>query len=483
MMSRKNTFFASFVQSLRPLRLKEFGLNRNVRHRFPLTGYSKITTITRSNTTQSDCRHHNVLMYRIPLILLLFPTLVLAQEAATFVPPPPAETLAANSLVTGSAAAVIDAPAPLNTHFVIASRDSILGDRIARVSAITEQVPQDHGQIGRSYDITPYTKERKLPTGSPPPEQVLVDWILRKTGAHTWHTGPFSILHANSEELHVYHTREQQLIVADIVDRFVCPQLWDEACTLRIVSTSRPDWLNRGHSSMRPVRIATQGVQGWIMEKSAAQNLLQELSRRSDFRELIPPQPYIAHGIQHNVAVTRQRQYLRDVQPNSTVPHGFAEDRETIHEGIGLAITPLAMLDGQHMAATIKLDVVQIERMLSTMIEVATTANSRQRVHIESPQLASFKLDEVVAFPKNMVLLLDLGTVPLPNTADEDSRNVLTEIARGLNPARRGNVLMFIGTTSDGATPALSATPATPAPAPPVRTARPLESPYWQGLR
>jgi len=442
---------------------------------FPLTGYLKITTITRMS-----CRPSNVAMYRISFVLLLCPTLLLAQEAATFVPPP-AETLAANSLVTDNAAAVIDAPAPLNTHFVIASRDSILGDRIARVSAITEQVPQDHGQIGRSYDITPYTKERRLPTGSPPPEQVLVDWILRKTGTNTWHTGPFGILHANSEKLHVYHTKEQQLIVADIVDRFVCPQLWDEACTLRIVSISRPDWLSRGHSWMRPVNIATQGVQGWIMEQSAAQNLLQELSRRSDFRELIPPQPHIAHGIQHNVVVTRQRQYLRDVQPNSTVPHGFAEDRETINEGLGLSITPLAMLDGQHMAAAIKLDVVQIERMLSAMIEVATATNSRQRVHIESPQLASFKLDEVVVFPKNMVLLLDLGTVPLPNTADEDSRNVITEIARGLNPARRGNVLMFIGTTSGGAVPAASATPATPAP--PVRTARPLESPYWQGLR
>jgi len=28
----KNRFFASFAQSLRPLRLKEFGLNRKVRH-------------------------------------------------------------------------------------------------------------------------------------------------------------------------------------------------------------------------------------------------------------------------------------------------------------------------------------------------------------------------------------------------------------------------------------------------------------------
>jgi hypothetical protein len=89
-------------------------------------------------------------------------------------------------------------------------------------------------------------------------------------------------------------------------------------------------------------------------------------------------------------------------------------------------------------------------------------------------------LDEIVRFPKNMVLLLDLGTVPLPNTADDNSRNVLEEIARGINPARRGNVLIFIESTSGGTAPAVSSSPAT---ALPVRAARNFESPYWQGIR
>ena len=412
-------------------------------------------------------------MHRILFLLLLCSPVLLAQET-TFVPPLP----------TGNPAAPAPAPVPISENFVIASKDSILGDRIARISPMTDVVPQNHGQIGRIYDITPYTKDRKLPPGSPPPEQVLLDWILRKTGTPIWHTGPFSILKADSEKLYVYHTKEVQLIVADIVDRFVCPQLWNETCTLRIVSTSRPDWLSRGHSQMKPIPIATQGVQGWILEKSSAQNLLQELGRRGDFKELMPAQPFITHGVQHNVAVTRQRQYLRDVQPNSTSPHGYAEDRAVIDEGIGLSVTPLAMLDGQHMAATIKLDIVQVERMFSTMLEISTAANPRQRVHVESPQTASFKLDEVVGFPKNKVLLLDLGMIPLPNTVDDTSRNVLEEIARGVNPARRGNVLIFIENTSSGAAAAVTSTPVnTNTNTAPIRTARPLESPYWQGIR
>jgi hypothetical protein len=182
--------------------------------------------------------------------------------------------------------------------------------------------------------------------------------------------------------------------------------------------------------------------------------------------------------------VKKQRQYLRDVQPNPSVLNGYAEDRVAIEEGIGLAVTPLALLDGQSMAATIKLDVVQIERMFTTMLEVPTAANPRQRVQIESPQMSTFKLDEIVRFPKNKVLLLDLGTVPLPNTAEGDSRNVLSDlsngIAKGINPARRGNVLVFIECNSGGVIPAVSPSPAV---APPTRSARSIETPYWQGIR
>ena len=426
-------------------------------------------------------------MHRISPILhvsalLLCISLSLAQET-TFVPPIPSE----NTNTAENSVRVAD----INTDsFIIASRDSILGDRIARVSATLDKIPQEHGQIWREYDITPYTQDRNIPTGPIPPEQVLIDWILRKTGTARWHSSPFSLLSADSQKLYVYHTKEVQLIVADIVDRFVCPQLWNESCTLRIVATSRSDWLSRRHSQLKPIPIATQGVQGWVMEKTAAQALLQELGRRSDFRELLPPQPQIPHGIGRHISVTRQRHYLRDAQPNVSAMHGFAEDRAAIDEGIGLAVTPLAMLDGRHMAATVKLDIIQVERMFTTVIEVSTASNPRQRVHVESPQLSHFRLDEVVGFPKNQVVLLDLGMIPLPNTIEGDTRNVIEEISRGINPARRGNVLIFIESTSGIATPSVASTPApapaTPVPSPaPVRSGRAMDSSssHWHGLR
>ena len=411
-------------------------------------------------------------MYRILFItLLLCPAVLLAQDAA-FVPPLPSAETEYRLNTTA-------ATTPLHDRIAIASRDSVLGDRIAKISATLEKIPQEHGQIWREYDITPSTQGRRLPPGATPPEQTLIDWIVRKTGANVWHTAPFGILTTDAEKLYVYHTREIQLNIADIVDRFVCPQLWNETCTLRVVATARPDWLSRGHAHLRPIKIDSSGVQGWIVDKTIAQSLLAELGRRGDFKELIPPQPLIAHGIQHNVVVKRERQYLRDVQANPAVLSGFAEDRVTMNEGIGLSLTPLAALDSLNMDVNITLDIVQIERMLTTPIDITSATNTRQRFQLESPQMAYFKLDEIVRFPKNMVLLLDLGTVPLPNTADDNSRSVLSEIARGVNPARRGNVLVFLECTSGGTAPTAS-TPPTVAP---TRTARGIESPYWQGIR
>jgi hypothetical protein len=407
-------------------------------------------------------------MRRLLFALLVCPSFLLAQEAS-FVPPTPAENTATTPAAT----------VPQNNQIVYASEDSVLGKRIAKISANLEKLPQEGGQMWREFDITPFTKGRTFPAGSPAPEQILIDWILRQTGTSLWHNAPFGILTADSNKLYAYHTKEVLLVIADIVDRFVCPQLFSESCTLRIVSTARPDWQNKGHALLKPIPIATQGIQGWILDKPGAQSLLQMLAQRGDFKELIPPQPLIAHGIQHNVVTKKQRSYVRDVQPNATVAGGYAEDRATIDEGIGLSLTPLALLDQQNMAITIKLDIVQIERMFSTTIDLTTATNVRQRLTIESPQMSYFKLDEILRFPKSQVLLLDLGTVPLPNTVEGDSRNVFAEISRGINPARRGNVLIFIECTSGNALPSVSSSPEST----PVRTARGIDSPYWQGLR
>jgi hypothetical protein len=422
-------------------------------------------------------------MFRILPFILLSAAMLFADDAA-FVPPlvhgnqqnNPQVAVNVPALAAPAAVAVAD----------VRSKDSILGDRIARITADMEKIPQDQGQIWREYDITPYTKDRKF-AADVKPEQTLIDWILRQTGVNTWHTAPFGILTADSEKLYVYHTKDIQLIVADIVDRFVSQQFAVDACSIRFISLAKPDWIAKGHQYLKPVPIATPGVQGWILEKEGAQLLLQELGRRSDFKEVMPPQLMIPNGSFHSVVSKRPRNYLRDVQANTSALNGYAEDRVSLDEGFSLSFVPLALLDAQNVAAAVKLDVIQVEKMLSTMLDVPTTQNPRQRIQIETPQIAHFKLDEMIRFPKSKILLLDLGTIPLPNLTEDVSKNVLAEIAKGIGPSKRGNMLLFIESTTGLATIPTMTSSAAPTAQPsaltPSRTALGNGSSYWQGIR
>jgi hypothetical protein len=341
-----------------------------------------------------------------------------------------------------------------STTIPIGTADPILGNRIAKISNQIREIPKDAEQIWREYDITPYTKGRKFAEGSLP-EQTIVDWILRQTGTKVWHLPPFGILTVDAEKLYVYNTKNVQYAVADVVDRFVHPAFANESYTIRVVSMSRPDWLPRGHQYLQPIPIVTSGVQGWVLDKDGRNLLLHELAKRNDFKE-ITSQHLISNGAAHHIASKQQRRYLRDIQPNTSSATGYAEDWVTIDEGFDLMFVPLAVMDGWRTDAIIKLDITQIDKMIQIQIDAPTTINPRQRIEIESPQVAKFSLDEQIRWPKEKVLLLDLGTIPLPNfKQSNETGSVLTGITKGLAASKRANVLLFIErvTTTNGTSP------------------------------
>ncbi|MDR0870234.1 MAG: hypothetical protein LBN39_05515 [Planctomycetaceae bacterium] len=385
-------------------------------------------------------------MFRCILFIIccsLFVPFIFAQQPpsvnpAAFTPPGLNKEAPASASVGNTAGQPPAANVP-----VPGSKDSVLGERIARITANMERIPQEHGQIWREYDITPYTKGRQFPADTAAPEQTVVDWIIRQTGLKTWHGEVFSILSATPEKLYVYHTKETQLIVADVVDRFLNPSANSESCTIRVISLSRPDWLAKNHQYLKPIPIVSPSVQGWILEKQGAQLLLQSLGRRTDFKELAPPQFLVSNGVAHNVVSHKARTFLRDVQQNTAALNGYAEDRGTINEGFSISFVPLSLLDGLNIDAMLKLDIVQVEKMLPQMLDVPTAVNPRQRVQIETPQISCFKLDEQIRWSKNTVLLLDLGTIPLPNLSETAENQSIFAGLRG-NTSGRANILLLI---------------------------------------
>jgi len=325
---------------------------------------------------------------------------------------PEGNSAAASATPAGTAdpaGAVRKTPAP--TEAVTAK----LRQPIARVTGGTGTLPNNHGQVWREYDISPYTLRV---TTTKRPEQAVVDWVLRETGYEAWHSEVLAVLSATPRVLRVYHTPEMQAVVADMVDRFVNSGAQSRAFSLRVVTTDHPGWRASAQQLLRPVAVQTPGVRAWLMQKEDAAILLAELRRRSDFREHSSPYLLVNNGQSTVVSLMRGRNYVRSVSPRADVWPGYEADMGEIAEGFSLEFSPLLSVDGQTIDAVVKCNVDQVEKMIPVMIDVPTTVAPRQRTKIEIPQITHFRFHERFRWPVEQVLLIGMGMVALPIPAD-----------------------------------------------------------------
>ncbi len=313
--------------------------------------------------------------------------------------------------------------------------------RAARVSMSQGALPNEHGQLWREYDISPYTLQV---ASTNRPEQALVDWILQETGYEAWHTEPLAILSANRRSLCVYHTPEMQKTVADIVDRFVSNDADSNDFSLRVVTIGSPNWRARAQNVLQPIQIQTPGAQAWLLQREAAVNLVAELRRRSDFREHSSPQQIVSNGQSTMVSSTRSQYYVRDVRLTGSSWPGYQAETAVVDEGFSLEFSPLLSTDRTSVDAIVKCHIDQVEKMVPVMLDVPTAVAPRQRTKIDVPQLAHFQLHERFRWPQGQVLLIGLSMVPLP-VSSETKPLVPGLPIPGVAPGdNRGDLLVFI---------------------------------------
>ena len=312
---------------------------------------------------------------------------------------------------------------------------------VAKVTTGNGALPNDHGQLWREYDITPYTLRV---TSTARPEQAIVDWILRETGYETWHSEPLGILSATQRTLRVYHTPEMQQTVADVVDRFVSSEADTETFGLRVVTVDHPNWRARAQRLLKPISVQSPGVQAWLIEKEDAAMLMAELRRRTDFREHSSPHLMVNSGQSSVVSATRARSYVRSAVSRPEVWPGFEQETAVMDEGFSLEFTPLLSVDGEVIDATIKCDIDQIEKMIPVMLDVPTVVAPRQRTRIEVPQMAQFRFHERFRWPAEQVLLVEMGMVAVP--VPSEGKSVVAGIPLPLksSSAPRADLLVFI---------------------------------------
>jgi hypothetical protein len=283
--------------------------------------------------------------------------------------------------------------------------------RITQVNKGSGTLPNDHGQVWREYDISPYTSRVNT---TEKPEQAIVDWILRETGTEVWFSEPLGLLNASKTSLRVYHTPEMHRLILDVVDRFVSSQAESQAITLRLVTIGSPNWRATALPLLQPIGVKSAGVDAWLLSKENAAVLLAQLRKRTDYREHNSPSVLVQNGQSHTVTRTTPRNFVRSVRLRPDVWPGHELDMGQLQEGYSLQISPLMALDGTAIDAVIKCQIDQIEKLVSVAIDVPSVGGGTQRVQIQVPQVVSWRLHERFRWPAEQVLLLSCGVVAAP---------------------------------------------------------------------
>ncbi|MGD9646664.1 MAG: hypothetical protein AB7U73_13205 [Pirellulales bacterium] len=309
---------------------------------------------------------------------------------------------------------------------------------IAKVKQGTDTLPNEHGQVWREYDITPYTLRVASTTR---PEQAIVDWIFRETGFEVWHSEKVSVLAADGRSLRVYHTPEVQAVVGDIVDRFVNTDAETQAFSVRVVTIDHPSWRTKVQRLLKPVPVQTPGVQAWLVTREDAAFMLAELRRRSDFREHGSPHLLVNNGQSTVVSNIRPRTYVRDLALRPEAWPGFQAEMTQYDEGFSLEFSPLLSSDGTLVDAAIKCNIDQVERLMPVSLEIPVPAAQRQRTQVDVLQSSQFRLHERFRWPADHVLIVGLGVVPTP--VAREASGLTMGLTSFLGPARADMLLVL----------------------------------------
>ena len=303
-------------------------------------------------------------------------------------------------------------PAPWQAQQAPASPASGRGPRrYARVVSTGEAAPSQ-GQEWRSYDLRPYLEAVR---GLQNPQQPLVDWVLRETGTERWFGDVPGMISVEGDQLRVYHLPEIHEVVADIVDRFVDPALSATGVSVRLITVESIDWRSVAMPLMQPIPVQTPGVEAWLLKRENAALLVSHLRQRADVREHNSSRLQIPHGQSQTIERWQPRTYPKTVQATPNRYPGYELKMGQIREGFSLRISPLAERQPGWMQAVIQCQIAQIEKMSSLPLSMPSIPGQpMNRMEVQVPQLASWRIQERFRWPVDHVLVISRGVVGVP---------------------------------------------------------------------
>jgi len=296
----------------------------------------------------------------------------------------------------------------------------------APAEAQTPALPNQHGQIWQSYDISAYTSH--FPQMSRP-ETAVMDWILMETGFEIWHSEIPAMLNVTRNSVNVYHIPQVQLQVKDVVQRFIGIDPVSHHFRVRIFTVSTPYWRQKMGNLLTQVPSFSMGSQAWTIRADDLRSVLDILEDSPGFMNHTVETKAVPNGQRMELKWIRTRRYTRSVQ-TEVQAGGEGTEGVLMDDGFTFEMMPLVSLDGGLVDAQIKFQVNHLDRLFPINMTKYTKIG-KETEKIEVPLIGQFRFRERYRWNSEKIFLLSPGlTPPLTSAGEGSSLNLLNTTHR-----------------------------------------------------
>lgn len=295
----------------------------------------------------------------------------------------------------------------------------------------SEALPDQPGNVFKSFDITPYTKLRHTTAN---PEKAILNWILRGTGQATWFGERIASLSATPNDLRVYHDAKVVRQIQELLGRFINANADVIALNIQVVTTTDPRWRYTVFSRLKPLATGAAGQQVWTTKLADSARATANMELDSGFRRLHQQRYEIINGQNQNIRIVNNRNYAAEIRRDGPAGSGAQLGVKTIEEGVTIQASPLLQFDDDAVELFLSIKAISLKNTLRTRV-IAPQSVGPGETSIEIPETIESRLETTIN-PWNIgeTLIISMGVLPnlLPGLARRGG--ILSNVRIGATP-------------------------------------------------
>ncbi len=270
-------------------------------------------------------------------------------------------------------------------------------------------VPIEHGQQWRHYDIAEYVSLRHK---SSTPQSAIIEWIFRRTGTTPWHNDHISVLTATRTQLHVLNNANIIKQVDEVVERFT--HATDNVLSIRVrfVAAVNPRWRYAVYSRLNQVASGPQGQQIWTLKAEDSASVMTQMQVYQGFKLLADQRIEMVNGQTLKFTTSETRGFTGGLQREAAAGMGFQPKAEQLEEGVVLQLSPLLTFEGDTIDAAISLTANTVKNIHRVRV-IAPREIGPSEMSIDVPEVVESRLNQTVkGWPLGQTLLISAGIQP-----------------------------------------------------------------------